>query len=111
MNETGSLLYALRWLLEGGAGVVAYWFMENIPRLAALPAESKRYAAIMLSAVLGMATYALMIILQYQSAPTDWRAWAEGLFAAAFLSVSAAQIIHGRLKLKARTPAADCCSK
>ena len=102
--DTSLLSQVLTWFVSGGgAGIVAYFLMEKLRPLAELTSELKRYVSLLLAAVLAMAAFALAVGLRYVEAPTTIQAWAEALFAVAFIATNLGQIIHGRTRL--RSPA------
>jgi len=101
MPENSQLFEVLKWFVAGGgAGIVGYWLMENVPQLKGLAAEYKRYASVALSAVLAMVAYSAAVALGYQANPGDLQGWMEVLFAAASVAVGLSQVIHGRRKLR-----------
>jgi len=93
----------LVWVLTPGAGVLAYWLMENVQFLVDLEARLKRFVAFGLSAVLGILAFLAMVGMGYQAVPVDWRAWVEALFGVAAVAGGLSQILHGLLKLR------KCC--
>ena len=56
-----NLLDFLSWVLTPGAGVLAYWLMENVPFLANLEPTVKRFVAFGLSAVFGILAFLAMV--------------------------------------------------
>lgn len=86
--------------VSGGGGVVVYWLMENVPALAGLASEYKRYLSLLLSALLPIPFWLLGIAMNYWSAPVDWRAWVEAIFAIAAGAILASQAVHGRKQLR-----------
>ena len=99
-----NLLEFLTWALTPGAGVLAYWLMENVSALAALEPKLKRLVAFGLSALIGVLAFLAMVGMGYQPAPADWRAWVEALFGVAAVAAGLSQILHGLLKLWYRQP-------
>ena len=89
----------LVWVLTPGAGVLAYWLMENVPFLVNLEARLKRFAAFGLSAAFGILAFLVMVGMGYEAVPVDWRAWVEALFSVAAVAGGLSQILHGLLKL------------
>ena len=83
-----------------GAGALTFWLMEKVPELRDLPSEGKRYASIIIAAVLSMAAYTASVALGYQPQPESQQAWVEVLFAVAFVATGLSQVIHGRAKLR-----------
>jgi hypothetical protein len=90
----------LVWVLTPGAGVLAYWLMENVPALVNLDAKLKRFAAFGISALLGILAFLAMVGMGYEAVPVDWRAWVEALFAVAAVAGGLSQVLHGLLKLR-----------
>lgn len=98
--DTSLLFQGLIWIVSGGgAGVLAYFLMEKIPAFANLSSEGKRYASVALAALCGIGAFLVAIVMLYRPEPETWRQWVEQLFAAAFVSVTTSQVIHGRAKL------------
>lgn len=86
--------------VAGGGGVVVYWLLENVPALAGLASEYKRYLSLLLSGVLPIPFWLLGIAMAYWPAPTDWRGWVESIFAIAAGAILASQAVHGRKQLR-----------
>jgi hypothetical protein len=86
--------------VSGGGGVVVYWLLENIPALAGLASEYKRYLSLVLSGLLPIPFWLLGIAMNYWPAPGDWRAWVESIFAIAAGAIIASQAVHGRRELR-----------
>jgi len=99
--DTSLLSQVLTWFVSGGgAGIVAYFLMEKVRPLAELTSELKRYVSLSLAAVLGMAAFSIGVALGYTEQPATAQAWAEALFAVAFIATNLGQIIHGRKRLR-----------
>ena len=99
--DTSLLSQVLIWLVSGGgAGIVAYFLMEKLRPLAELSSEPKRYVSLFLAALLAMAAFCVSVLLRYVEQPGTVQAWAEALFAVAFIATNLGQIIHGRAKLR-----------
>ena len=91
----------LTWLVNGGgAGIVAYWLMDNLEFLRGLSSEWKRYASLGLAAGLAMLAFAAGVWLGYVDAPAGAQGWLEALFSVAALALGISQAWHGRAKLR-----------
>jgi hypothetical protein len=101
-NET--LQLALVWLVSGGgAGTVAYWFLEREfvkDWLADLSSEYKRYLALTMAFLLGDVGYALLVAIGTEVAPVGTLAWIKALVAAGSLAAGLGQVVHGRRRLR-----------
>lgn len=102
MVDTGLLAETLKWLMSAGAGVVTFFVLEKIPELKALSSEAKRYISIALASLLSMGAYAAGVGLGYEPMPVSAQAWAEALFAVAFVASGLSQVIHGKAVLSKR---------
>lgn len=98
-----SLQDVLQWVISGGAGVIAYWLMENISYLKNLAPEAKRYVALAIAIALAVLGYFAQVAMGYQVAPQDARGWIEALFAVAGVAGGLSQIVHARLQLSKRS--------
>ena len=95
-----SIQQVLVWVIEsGGAGVLAYWLMENVAALRDMVSVWKRRVSLALAAGIAMAAFAASVGLSYQAAPVGWQAWFEALAAVAGVAVGLSQFIHGERKL------------
>ena len=93
------------WKLKAGGGCQDIPFispMEKVPELRDLSSEAKRYASIIIAAVLSMAAFTCSVALGYSPQPESQQAWAEALFAVAFVATGLSQVIHGRVKLRGK---------
>lgn len=88
-----------KWVLSGGAGVIAYALMEEIPFLATLQSKAKRYAALGIASALACLGFGAMVLFGYEAAPIDAQSWVEALFSAIAVAVGLSQIIHGERQL------------
>ena len=100
MEEIKTLLGLLTWLLTPGAGIAAYWLIEEIPQLKQLLPKTKRYTAYALSSLIAVASYLFMVAMQYRPVPEDWRQWVEVLSSVALVASGVSQLLHGVVKLK-----------
>ena len=94
-----NLLEFLTWALTPGAGVLAFWLLENVAALAALEPKLKRLVAFGLSALIAVLAFLAMVGMGYTPSPENWRAWVEALFGVAAVAAGLSQILHGLLKL------------
>jgi len=95
-----TLALFLAWVVGGtGAGVVAYWLMEQVPGLAGLGSELKRYVALGLASLLACGAYVASVGLAYAEGPVGWQGWLEALVGVAWLAVVVSQSMHARLKV------------
>ena len=86
-------------LMSGGSGAVVYWLMENIPWLAELRPDHKRYASLALSVLIPILAWLAMLGLGYQPLPETWQAAVETIFALAAGALLVGQGIHGARNL------------
>lgn len=101
-SDTTALQQIILYLSAGGgAAVVAYWLLENIPQLVALAPKAKRIVSLALAATIAMLAYGAAVGLSYTEAPVNVQALIEALFAIAFLAVGGGQALHGLRKLPA----------
>lgn len=89
----------LPWVTTAGAGVAAYWLMEEIEALAELAPQMKRRVACVISAALAMGAYLAMIGMGYAVMPAGARGWIEALFAVATGAFGLSQMVHGERRL------------
>lgn len=85
----------LLFLSTTGAAVVVFWMMGTYPELSGLPSSWKRFVAFALTAGIAIAAWLVQVVMLYQVAPVDWRAWVEVLFAVGGGSIGLNQLIHG----------------
>lgn len=85
----------LPWVTTSGAGLLAYWLIENIVFFASQSSLAKRLWAYALSGGFAVIAWLFMIAMLYVEAPGDWRAWVEGVFAVATGAFALSQIVHG----------------
>lgn len=109
--ESFDAVWVLVWLLtQGGAGLVAYWLMDKIEALKALDPEPKGYAALGLSASLGILAWLVLGLgggqwLVVESQPVTAWEWINGIVSAGSTAVLASQVAHKRLDLRGQTRA------
>lgn len=54
----------------------------------------RRLASWIAAVSIGALPYLAQVVLLYEPAPADWRAWVERLFSVGFVAVTAAQGVH-----------------
>lgn len=91
------------WLLQGGgAGIVTYWLMENLPFLVSLSSESKRYVSLLLTGVLSIGAFGIAVVLGYVAQPETAKVWIEAVFSVVAVALNFSLLIHGRQQLRVR---------
>jgi len=85
----------LVWVTTAGAGVLAYWLVEEIEWLARLSPKAKRFASFGLTAAIALAAWGIQLAMAYVQAPVGWRAWVEAIVSIAAASIVVAQGVHG----------------
>ncbi len=89
----------LPWLTTVGAGLLAYWLINEIPQFSQQSPVAKRRLAYVLSAVIAILAYLAMVGMQYTPAPETWRAWIESLFLVGTGAFGLSQLVHGERDL------------
>ena len=90
----------LIWILSGGgAGIIAYWLMENLAFLVQLPSQHKRYASLVIASGLAVLGYLASVGMGYQPMPETVKAWIEVLFSVIGVAIGLSQFIHGARKM------------
>ena len=101
--DIGILAAVLSWLVAGpGAGALAFYVLERLPRFQAMQPEYKRYVSLTATAVLAMAAFTAAVGLGYHVEPVDVQGWLEALFAVAFVATGLGQVLHGKVVLGKR---------
>jgi hypothetical protein len=92
-----TLQEVLSWIISGGgAGILGWWLVNNVPSLKALPNYGwKRVVALSLSALLAMGMFGLSVGMTYSGNPGTFRGWVEVLFNVGAAAAGISQIIHG----------------
>ena len=91
---------ALVWIVSGGgAAYVGYWLVDNVPALARLIGDYKRYAAFALTAVVAVGAWCALTAVTGGAWPVDWRAWVSELFSVAATAIIAGQGLHAATTL------------
>ena len=73
-----NLFNILSWVLESGAGVLAWYVVDRWAWAQKLEYEPKRWVAIGVSAAFALGAWGVMLLFFYQVTPAGWRAWVEG---------------------------------
>lgn len=101
-----TLATILLWLYSGGgASSLTYQLMERWGWLATLQPELKRYASWVLTCLLVAAGFCLAVWFGYEPTPETGQHWAEVLVPMMLLAITAAQGIHGRMRLSKKAKA------
>ncbi len=85
----------LVWVTTAGAGVLAYWLVEEVAWLAQLAPKAKRFASFGLTAILALAAWGVQLVMAYAETPVGWRAWVEAVVAIVAAAIVVAQGVHG----------------
>jgi len=103
--EQMSLAGLLIWLTSaGGAVALTLWAMDNVPWLKARTSEERRYLSLGIAGLVPVVAWLGSVGLGYSSAPATWQGWLESIFAVAAPAILASQGLHGRLKLRGKSP-------
>ena len=97
------------WLLGLlGSGVLGYagfafvaWLENRSVKFTLLDAYLKRAIAWGVSAIAGALPFGVLVLMQYEPAPTGWRGWVEKLFYYVFIAVTVNQAAHAIDKTRA----------
>ena len=96
----------IEYLFSGGAGVVAFLFIEQIlPKIVdidELASHWKRWLSWVIAAALGCGAVGIGVAMQYVPKPEDLRVLVELLFKAAALAILAAEALHGGFILRGK---------
>lgn len=90
-----TLQQILHWITGAGAGLIASLLLDRWPQFAKLPKQTKRFASLALTFLLGGAAMAGIIGLGLAPLPLDALAWVNVLLSAGFAAVVAGQGAHG----------------
>lgn len=85
----------LLYITTVGAGLAAFWLIENVAWFATLSPRGRRIAAYALAAAIGIVAWLAEIAMLYTPTPIGWRAWVEGAVAVAMIASGLGQLIHG----------------
>lgn len=95
-----NLFNILSWVLESGAGVLAWFVVDRWPWAQSLEYEPKRWVALCVSAVFALGAWGLMLLMFYEAAPAGWRGWLEGAVAVLAKTMpfvfTVSQVAHAR---------------
>ena len=101
MDESLNLLReSLNLVISGGAGAIVFWLMENVPALARLRPDLKRYVSLALACLLPVLAWLAAVGMGYSPAPATWQGWVEQAFALAAGALLVSQGAHGALRLR-----------
>lgn len=95
----------LLYVTTVGAGLLAFWLIENVAWFATLSPRARRIAAYALAAAIGIAAWLVGIAMLYTPTPLGWRAWVEGAVAVGMVASGLGQLLHGQ-KYLSNTPTA-----
>ena len=99
-----TLSKTIQWLLAGGVGVIASWFMERAqekwPQLADLRPDVKSYIAMGACAIMGMLLFLIQVWASYAPLPIGGVQWIEALFASAAMAAGLNKITHSIMVLR-----------
>ena len=89
-------LKAFLWFLVsgGGAGIVAYWLMDNVAWFAGLNPKPKRWVAFALSAIVACLAFTASVFAGYSLTPVGALCWIEQLFSVATAAFGLATLLH-----------------
>ena len=88
------LLAFLTWVVKFGAGLFAYFIVDNVPALVRLQAIPKRIAACGIAAGIAILGWLAQIAMLYEPAPVGARPWIEMIFLIATSAFGLATLIH-----------------
>jgi hypothetical protein len=92
----------LTWVVSGGgAAIIGYWLCNNVPALAQLVGDYKRYAAAGVTAFVAVAAWALLTAGTGTAWPVGWWAWVSQLVGLAAAAFEGGQFIHAATTLAA----------
>ena len=92
MTELADILL---WVTTAGAGVLAYYLMEEVEALKALAPKVKRFASFGLTGAIALAAWGAQLVMAYVTAPVGWRGWVEAVVAIVAAAIVVAQGVHG----------------
>ncbi len=101
MPSISTLADFLQWAATGvGAGAIAFALMEILPFLKGWSSEARRYASLLLTALVALLAWGISILLGYVPAPGTPEAWIEMLFVLLYSCLMTSQALHGRMFLR-----------
>lgn len=92
MTELSDLLM---WATTAGAGVLAYFLMDEIAALIVLGPKLKRFVSFAMTGIIALAAWGLQILMAYAEAPVGWRSWIEAIVSIVAAAIVVAQGVHG----------------
>ena len=101
---------ALRWVMSGGAGAVAFYLIEKVPALKKLAPDYKRYVSIGIVLVLVGLAWGAILLIGYSPMPHGWREWIEGWFSVSYIGLVTSLFLHGATSLKEKRKAMENAS-
>lgn len=92
-----TLLEVIVWVASGGgAGILGYWLMNNVPALKNMQSSAwKRVVSMLIAGAIAIAAYSLGIAMAYSPTPANSKEWVEVLFNVAAIAAGLGQLIHG----------------
>lgn len=93
-----TLRQLLSWIITPGAGIIAWWLIDQFGWGASWVEERRRWLALGISGALALAAWWGQIAMLYQPMPTDWRAGVERGVAILFIAFGVSQLTHARVK-------------
>ena len=96
--STETLKQLLAWLTAPGAGIVAWWLIDQFKIGLGWTDEHRRWLALAVSGVLALGAWWAQIAMLYQPMPADWRAGVEQGVAILFTAFGVSQLAHARVK-------------
>jgi hypothetical protein len=88
------------WFSTAGAGLAAWWLINNVMILSNLSPLGKRLAAYGIAAGLALAAWGIGIAMAYTPAPVGWRVWIEEGFSVGTSAFALSQLLHGLTALR-----------
>ncbi len=99
----------ITWVLvDGGAGLAAFWLIGAIKPLEALEPEPKRYVSLALATLFALAAYGVAVAAGLKPLPGDFWAWVNAIIANVGPVLLWSQGIHGA-RVLSRKPANAVC--
>jgi len=103
MDQVFSLREFAVWLLTGGgSGAVVFWLMDNVPFLAGILPDYKRWATFALTAVVATGTWLFCMWMGWVGVPASPQGWVESALSVIGTAIITGQVIHGATSLRKR---------
>lgn len=100
-DDAFSVQEFVAWLLSGGgAGVVAFWLVGNVPFLEELKPDFKRYVSFALTGAVAVLVWLFCLWMTWVKVPGDAQAWVEAIISVIGTAVITGQLIHGATSLR-----------